>query len=330
LQENVFAIFSRLKYIKIILILFVVKVAKAQQYPFWTQYRTNLLMMNPAEAGTGKDVDFRMSYRDQWVGFSGAPKTLGTSLNSKLYKGKMGVGGYVFQDKIGPYSYLSAALAYAFKINFDDVALSIGMNGSYNTQGINGASLTYQNSQDEALFNVISTQKAKAFNAAGGVKLYNDRFFIALSANNLAGTTFIYDKTMEVVKRGIYKTVPHFCAAIGYNWSENDNFIWENNLMAVLVSGAPILLDYYLRLHIKNAFFFGAGIRLGVAVVGQVGYTFKEWGQISYSYDYSTTKLAAYNSGSHEIKLVYFFEKQKGGRGKSTGKFAHQRYQYIL
>jgi hypothetical protein len=100
--------------------------------------------------------------------------------------------------------------------------------------------------------------------------------------------------------------------------------------MAVYVSGVPFLLDYYLRLHVKNAFFFGAGIRLGVAVVGQLGYTFQQWGQISYSYDYSTNKLNAYNSGSHEIKLVFFYEKPKGRRGRGTGEFIHQRYQYML
>ena len=284
-------------------------------------------MMNPAIAGTRKDIDFRITYRDQWVGFSGAPKTMGVSLHAKLYKGKMGVGGYIFQDKIGPFTYLSAALAYAFKIKFDDVALSMGANGSYNTMGVNGAMLTYQNSQDEALFNVISTKNAKAFNAAAGALLYNDRFYISLSMNNLAGTTYTYDKTTEIVKRGVYKTVPHFCAAVGYNWSGNPNFIWENNLMAVFVSGAPILVDYYLRLHIKNAFFFGAGIRLGVAVVGQLGYTFKEYGQVSYSYDYNTNKLGGYNTGSHEIKLIFFYGKPQHEKGHGLGEFKNQKYQ---
>lgn len=321
-----------MKYIKFIFLSFIAINVHAQQYPFWTQYRSNLFMMNPAVAGTRRDIDFNMSYRDQWVGFAGAPKTMGASLMAKLYKGKMGVGGYVFQDKIGPFSYLSAAAAYAFRIKFDDVALSIGANGSYNTMGINGASLTYQNTQDEALMNVISTQKAKAFNAAGGVLLYNDRFFISLSMNNLAGTTYNYDKTMEIVKRGIYKTVPHFCASVGYNWSKHPNYIWENNLMAVFVAGTPILVDYYLRLHIKNAFFFGGGIRLGVAVVGQLGYTFPEWGQISYSYDYNTNALGGYNAGSHEIKLSFFYSKAKQQKGKGLGEFKNQKYQnkYII
>jgi type IX secretion system PorP/SprF family membrane protein len=288
--------------------------------------------MNPAVAGTRNDFDLRMSYRDQWVGFVGAPKTMGVSFTARLYKNKMGVGGYVFQDKIGPFSYLSAALAYAFKIKFDDVALSIGANGSYNTMGVNGALLTYQNTQDIALLNAISTQKARAFNAAAGVLLYNDRFHISLSINNLAGTTYTYDKTTEIVKRGVYKTVPHFCASVGYNWSGNPNYIWENNFMAVFVAGAPILADYYLRLHIKNAFFFGAGVRLGVAVVGQLGYTFPDWGQISYSYDYNTNALGGYNAGSHEIKLALFYSKPKQQKGHGLGEFKNQKYQnkYII
>ncbi|MEO8761671.1 MAG: type IX secretion system membrane protein PorP/SprF, partial [Bacteroidia bacterium] len=322
---------AALKLVKLILLFLCVSIAHAQQYPFWTQYRSNLFMMNPAAAGTKKDVDFGLSYRDQWVGMAGAPKTLSASLDGRVAKGKVGLGGFVFQDKIGPYSYTSVAIAAAYKIKFPDVALSFGMNGSYNSQGINGASLTYQNTQDAAFTNVLSTGKARAFNAAGGIMLYNDRFHIAISANNLAGTSFNYDlNPQDNIKKGQFKTVPHFCASIGYNWSGNPNFIWENNVMLVLVAGTPLLFDYYLRLHIKNAFFFGAGIRIGSAVVAQLGYTFQNWGQISYSYDYTTNMLNSYNSGSHEIKLRFFFEKQKKRKGRGTGEFIHQRYQYML
>jgi len=319
-----------LKRVIFILLFFTVSAAHAQQYPFWSQYRSNLFMMNPAAAGAKKDVDFGLVYRDQWVGMAGAPKTLSASLNGRVAKGKVGLGGFIFQDKIGPYSYLSVALAAAYKIKFPDVALSFGLNGSYNSQGINGASLTYQNSQDLAMLNVTATPRATAFNAAGGVMLYNDRFHIAISVNNLAGTTFNYDISQDNPKRGLYKTVPHFCASVGYNWSGNPDYIWENNLMSVIVAGAPILIDYYLRLHIKNAFFFGAGIRVSSAVVAQLGYTFPKWGQISYSYDYTTNKLNSYNSGSHEIRLSFYFEKEKRRRGRGTGEFIHQKYQYML
>ncbi len=321
---------ATLKHIKFILLFVIVSVAKGQQYPFWSQYRSNLFMMNPAAAGTKKDFNTALTYRNQWVGMTGGPKTLSVSADGKLAKGKMGLGAFVFQDKIGPYSYTSMAVAVAYKIKFPDVALSFGLNGSYNSQGINGAFLTYQNSQDVAMLNITSTGKAKAFNAAGGILLYNDRFHLGISANNLAGTSFNYDLSKNSVKRGVYKTVPHFCASLGYNWGDNPDFVFENNLMVVLVAGTPLLVDYYLRVHIKNALFVGAGVRLGSAIVGQLGYTFQQWGQISYSYDYTTNKLNSFNSGSHEIRLVFFYEKPKRRNGRGTGEFIHQRYQYML
>lgn len=284
--------------------------------------------MNPAAAGMRADVEGGATYRNQWTGFAGAPVTMGASVTGRLYKNKMAVGGFVFQDKIGPYNWLSAALAYAFRIKFDDVALSIGLNGSYNSQGVNVGSLSYQDTHDQTMLNIYNNPKATNFNAAGGAMLYNDRFFISLSANNLAGSNFNYDK---VAKRyGEYRTVQHYCFALGYNWSANPDFVWENNLMAVYVGGVPPLLDYYLRLHIKNAFFFGAGYRFGVAVVAQAGYTFENTFQVAYSYDYNTNKLSTISNGSHELKLVYLFNKTQLKHGRGLGEFKHQRYQYML
>ncbi len=286
-------------------------------------------MMNPAVAGTRQNMDARISYRNQWTGFEGAPKTMGVSFHGKLYKNRMGLGGYVYQDKIGPFTTLTSALAYAFKIKFDDFALSLGLNGNYNMQQVNAGFMTYQNSQDVAINNMATTQKSNIFNAASGLMFYNDRFHIALSANNLLGTTYSYDKSKIGSKRGEIQTVTHFCASIGYNYSANPAYVWENNIMAVLVSGTPILFDYYLRLHIKHALIIGGGIRFGNAIVGQLGWTFKDAYQISYSYDYNTNNLRGASYGSHEIKIAYFHSKGKQAHHGLAKEFLKQKFQYI-
>lgn len=284
-------------------------------------------MMNPAVAGTRQNVDARINYRNQWTGFEGAPVTMGVSLHCKAYKNKMGIGGYIFQDKIGPFTTLTSALAYSFRVKFDDVALSFGFNGSYNMQQINTGFMTVQNTQDAALVNMASTPKSNVFNGAGGLLLYNDRFHIGFSMNNLLGSTFTYDKK-STKKVGEIKTVPHYCFSVGYNYAANPAFVWENNLMAVLVPGIPILLDYYLRLHIKGGLFVGGGIRFGTAIVGQAGWTFHVW-QVSYSYDHNTNNLRSTNNGSHEIKLVYFHSKNHNGHHGVSKEFLRQKFQYI-
>jgi type IX secretion system PorP/SprF family membrane protein len=305
--------------------------AWAQQYPFWTQYRSNLFMLNPAVAGTRQDIDARLSYRNQWVGFEGAPKTMGVSYHQKLYKNKMGLGGFVFQDQIGPFKNITTALAYAFKIKFDDVALSLGLNGSYNMQQVTQGFMTYQNTQDLAITNVLTTQKAHNYNAAAGVMLYNDRFYVAASMNNLIGSSFTYDKTSKGnTKYGVIQTVSHICLALGYNYSANPDYVWENSILANMVSGTPILFDYNLRLHIKHGLMVGGGFRLGTAVVAQVGWTFEDWVQLSYSYDFGTNHLRSTNSGSHEVKIVIFHNKAHLDHHKGVKEFQKQKFQQLL
>lgn len=288
-------------------------------------------MMNPAVAGTRQKIDARLSYRNQWVGFDGAPKTMGASFHAKLYKNKMGLGGFVFQDQIGPFKTLTTALAYAFKIKFDDFAISMGINGSYNSQQVNTDQMTYQNTMDDAISHMSAIRKTHAYNAAAGLMLYNDRFYISASANNLLGSTFNYDKTKNTHKVGQIETVIHSCLSIGYNYSANPDYVWENSTAVVVVSGTPILFDYNLRLHIKKALMVGGGIRLGTAVVGQIGWTFEDWAQISYSYDYGTNHLRPTNSGSHEIKIVYFHTRAHSDHhSKSMKEFKKQKFQYLI
>ncbi len=286
-------------------------------------------MMNPAVAGTRQQIDARISYRNQWVGFDGAPKTMGASFHTKLYKNKMGLGGFVFQDQIGPFKTLTTALAYAFKIKFDDVALSFGLNGSYNSQQVSTAGMTFQNSQDLAINHVTATQKSNNFNAAAGFMLYNDRFYISASANNLLGSSFVYDKTKATTKFGEIKTVMHVCLSMGYNYSANPDYVWENSTAIIFVAGTPILFDYNLRLHIKKALLVGGGIRLGTALVGQAGWTFSDRLQISYSYDFNYNNLRTTNSGSHEIKIAYFHTREHINHHKGAKEFQKQKFQYI-
>src|SRR4051812_45521254 len=74
----------------------------AQQMPFYSQYRSNMYMLNPGITGTKRLIDARINYRAQWVGYDDAPRTTSVSVNSRFMKGKMGAGIYMMQDNIGP------------------------------------------------------------------------------------------------------------------------------------------------------------------------------------------------------------------------------------
>ncbi|MAQ69590.1 MAG: hypothetical protein CMD23_00660, partial [Flavobacteriales bacterium] len=62
----------------------------AQQFPIYSQYVFNEYMINPATAGTIDKTPIRLTYRDQWSGFTNlqgdnvAPKTFAFSGHTPL------------------------------------------------------------------------------------------------------------------------------------------------------------------------------------------------------------------------------------------------------
>src|SRR5512133_3911260 len=93
----------------------------AQQMQMYSQYIMNGFLINPSFAGRDGYTSINLTVREQWVGMSGAPGTFAasfqtrilrnsyisksTSVKKKLIKptrgGKVGVGGYVFNDENG-------------------------------------------------------------------------------------------------------------------------------------------------------------------------------------------------------------------------------------
>lgn len=301
----------------------------AQQYPWWTQYRSNQAVLNPGFCGTKRLVDIRINYRNQWTGFEGAPKTYVLAANTRLWKGRVGLGGFVFKDDIGPFKNFSSSFTAAYHLKFPDSEISFGVQGNYLKQSFNGNDVTLRNQQDKAI-NQYTVDKAGTFDGSFGIVYYNDRFHIAAAANNIAGQTIKHYKN-DTIKNGKYTNVPHYNVSAGFNWADSPDFVFENTILAVYVPGIPFAFDYTLRLHMKKQLMAGLSFRFGDAIALQLGYTIKESIQISYSYDFVTSPLRKYQGGSHEIKFVFSSnlgtdQKKKG----LNGRFLKQRYQYLL
>ena len=304
-------------------------VIEAQQYPWWTQYSSQPTLINPGFCGTKRLVDARLSYRNQWTGFDGAPKTYALSINSRLLKGKLGVGGFLFKDDIGPFRNFSSALTLAYHLKFPDSEFSFGVQGNYLSQQFIGTEITVRNQQDKAL-NLYSPDKSKAFETSAGFVYYNDRFHLGFSGNNLASSAFEYYKT-DTLRKGKFKNVPHYSLSAGYNFADNIDYTFENTVMVIYIPGVPSIFDYTMRLHIKKMLMAGFSFRLKDAVALQLGCTIKNDVQVSYSYDIVTSPLRTYQKGSHELKIVFSSnlgtDKRKRG---FNNRFLKQRFQYLL
>nr|WP_133272747.1 type IX secretion system membrane protein PorP/SprF [Hymenobacter radiodurans] len=60
--------------------------ALAQQQAQYSQYMNNNYILNPGATGVEDYIDVKFSYRTQWTGLEGAPKTYYASINSSLGK----------------------------------------------------------------------------------------------------------------------------------------------------------------------------------------------------------------------------------------------------
>lgn len=302
---------------------------EAQQYPWWTQYRSNQTVLNPGFCGTKRLVDVRINYRNQWTGFEGAPKTYVLALNSRLLKGKLGLGGFVFKDDIGPFKNFSGSVTAAYHLKFSDSEFSFGIQGNYLKQRFIGSDITMRNQQDKAI-NQYVEDKAGNFDGSFGMVYYNDRFHLAVAANNIAGSKLEFYQN-DSIKNGKYINVAHYNFSAGYNWGDNPDFVFENTLLAVYVPAVPFSFDYTLRMHMKKQLMAGLSFRFGDAIALQLGYTIKDNIHIAYSYDFVTSPLRKYQKGSHEVMLVFSSnlgtDKKKRGL---DGRFLRQKYQYLL
>ncbi len=282
-------------------------------------------MLNPAVAGTQGTLYACMNYRAQWVGYDDAPRTSGISLHGRFFNGKMGAGLLMMQDEIGPSKQTNYGATYAYHIRFPDCELSAGFAGNYTKYTLDGNKILLHNSQDPSIDQTIS-YTANATDASAGIYLYNDRFHIGFSALHLLKSKAELYKN-DSTKKGFIKYATHIYSTLGYNYSQNPAFVFENTIFVNYVQAVPLMIDYTLRVHYRRKVFAGFSLRLRDALAIHIGANIMERFQVGYSYDILLSKFRNYSSGSHEIVLKYNFnivEDDKTSIKKT--KFAHQKY----
>ncbi len=113
----------------------------AQQYPGFSNYLNSIALYNPAYAGATGYITANCFYRNQWNQIIGAPATIGASLHSPIVHKSIGIGGLFMKDQQGPLSVFTASMLYAYRINFKNGVLSLGLNGGLKQFKINSSFL---------------------------------------------------------------------------------------------------------------------------------------------------------------------------------------------
>ena len=93
----------------------------------------------------------------------------------------------------------------------------------------------------------------------------------------------------------------HFYFIAGRVFDLSENLKFKPALLTKIVNGAPLQVDLSGNFLINDKFTVGLAYRWSAAFSAMVGFQINDSWYIGYGYDLETTKLANYNSGSHEV-----------------------------
>jgi type IX secretion system PorP/SprF family membrane protein len=281
------------------LILLVSMSTMAQQEPQYTQYMYNPSVINPAYAGSLGYGSLFSLYRTQWIGLEGAPKTLNLSYHQPLEITNLGLGGNILHDEIGPSATTNLAVDVSYTIHFENESrLAFGMKIGGQLLNIDYTKLNHYNPSDVSFSNNITNQFSP--NIGVGLFYYNENSYLGLAIPMLLQTK-IYDEFAysDANRR------QHFYLMGGkvYNLSYNVKF--KPAFVAKMVAGSPLQVDLTGNFLINDKFTVGLAYRWNAAISALVGFKLSDRLAIGYGYDRETTRLANFNSGSHELFLQF-------------------------
>ncbi len=295
------------KLILIILLLVVHFELVAQQDPQYTQYMYNMNVINPAYAGSRDALSVNLLLRRQWVGLDGAPETGTLSIHSPLKNERLGLGASIIYDEIGPVKETNAYVDFSYTI---DVSLkgkfAMGLKAGMTFQDIIVSRIT-TNTQD-AIFDGLEDLNKTYPNIGVGAMYYTDKFYAGLSVPNMLESRH-FEKENGIVTNATEKM--HFFGTMGYVFELSERLKLKPSTMVKAVSGAPVSIDLSLNALFIDKFEIGASYRLDDSISGILGFNVSDKFRIGYAYDYTLSNLGDYNSGSHEIMLLFDFHTKK-------------------
>lgn len=313
----------------------------AQQRPHYTQYILNNYVLNPALTGIENYTDVKLSFRNQWVGFPGAPQTFYATLHSPLGKkdyrttptsfripgenprGKAyweeytaaephhGIGAAVVSYKTGYISRNYATVSYAYHLGLTPkLNIAAGFAGGISTLTLDRSKVELANPIDPAIGNLDGELNRIRPELSAGLWLYSDKIFAGISAQQ------IIPQKVSLVDNDLYKStlVPHIFATAGYRFMLNDDVNLIPSVMLRYITSMPLFVDVNLKLQYRDLLWVGVNGRLREGFAGMAGINVSNTFNISYSYDVNNSRylLGFMQRGTHEVVLGFLLGNKWG------------------
>jgi len=266
----------------------------SQQESYYTLYRYNMNVINPAYAGAlGKNV-FAFTSRRQWSSMEDAPSTLAFSYSSER-ENNVGLGFSVVSDKVFIEQQTFAYADFSYKLDMESTQLYLGLKAGGNFYSADPRALsTYSTSSDPA------QQQLSRFNpnVGAGAYLRGELFWASFSIPRLFNVKRESDNLAVTAKDRV-----HSYLGGGADFAVGSGLLLKPSVLFRKVKGLPVTTDITGMVSWQNQLDLGVSYRTSsafafLAVVSLGGF------DIGYAYETPTvSSLSQLNLKTHEIVL---------------------------
>jgi type IX secretion system PorP/SprF family membrane protein len=290
-------------------------VANAQQEAQFTQFMYNQLYFNPAYAGARGMPSFTIIYRNQWIGFNGAPTSGLLSFNAPLFGDRVGFGLTILRESQGIFDTWDASMAYSYNIKIsDESSLRLGLQGKMTYFGIDFSdpSVIIRDPTDQSIRVDESINKYTG-NFGAGIHLKIKQMFFGIGAPAFFPSEVGINGNQLVTRIAQQSTHYYFIAGTLLPLSKTIQL--KPVLLTKYVQGAPISIDLNASLVFNYVFTAGVSYRFTEGNSKHDSFDILALYQINSlaigaAYDIPISAIKNYTSGSLEILLRYDFIKE--------------------
>ncbi|HMJ70310.1 MAG TPA: type IX secretion system membrane protein PorP/SprF [Cyclobacteriaceae bacterium] len=267
----------------------------AQRDPLYAQYANNPFVLNPAYAGLSNNLNVALSYRNQWNGLEGSPKTINVNGRMPLIYDKMGAGVMVVSDRMGASTVTEALAIYSYQIHMTSTTvLSFGLQAGVANFHIDNSKVSPYDNTDPLFQGTYNEAKP---GLGFGAVLKGDRFLVGVSVPRMLKSGF----SAQGAQYSLY--TQHYYLSGSYDFSLTEHLRFKPSTLLKWVKGAPLSMDLNASLLIKNNYQVGLLTRnfstFGLLTQALI----KDMFVVGYVFELPTGPAADVNFSTHEIMM---------------------------
>lgn len=291
------------KYIIIFIFLGSVTTVSAQQLQTSSLYEMQGVFHNPSMAGSQGSI-IGASYRAQWSGFSGSPKTITGFGSFDMPKQNIGLGGYIYNDKTGPTSRSGLALSFAKHIPVNNGGrFSLGIELKGQQYSLDREKLTQTLGADPA---IGTSDNRFMFDAGFGVSYTGKKLQLGASVSQLVQSKLgFYTGNLTRSEEGrLYR---HYYLHGKYKWDVDAATSITPNFLLIYLPNAPTEFQFGARVEHSERFWWGVGYRANQSFMLSAGVHVNKKFTIGYSFDIFKSPVSVFDgdANAHEMLLRY-------------------------